>query len=266
MSWTEFIAPQITLANSVSESAKFGFSVARLSIGAKAEVDEATLSEILADAFAKYRLVIARWEGSHQRVPAVVTKSALAHNFELIPCPTLIYWGVELDEVASEGPGKSHGVTPKVETSNDKELLDTLISQTFQNYPSHYAFNPYLPNDTTESAYRDWVKALSVDPTARCQVVYATNDSPAGVGISKHLADQVTEVLLAGIAEGHQNQGLYPHLLQEMINAAHANGATQLVISTQASNIAVQRVWARVGLRPILSVENCQLISGTIRS
>ena len=80
------------------------------------------------------------------------------------------------------------------------------------------------------------------------------------------MPDEVAEVLLAGIAEGHQNQGLYPHLMKEMINAARANGAKQLVISTQASNIAVQRVWARVGLRPILSVENCHLISGTIRS
>jgi len=266
MSWTEFITPQITLANSKSESTTFGFSVARLSIGAKAEVDEATLFEILADAFTKYRLVITRWEGSHQRVPAVLAKSALAHNFELIPCPTLIYWGIDLDEVASEHPGNSQGVIPTVEVSTDIELLDNLISQSFQNYPSHYAFNPYLPSDTTERAYRDWVKALSVDPTARCQVVYATNDSPAGVGISEHLADEVAEVLLAGIAEGHQNRGLYPHLMKEMIHAARANGAKQLVISTQSSNIAVQRVWARVGLRPILSVENCHLISGTIRS
>jgi len=266
MSWTEFISPQITLANSESESAKFGFSVARLSIGAKAEVDEGALSQILADAFAKYRLVITRWEGSHQRVPVVLAKSALSHKFELIPCPTLIYWGIDLDAGPSEHPRKSEGVNPTVEISTDIELMDSLISQTFQNYPSHYAFNPYLPNDTTERAYRDWVKALSVDPTAWCQVIYATNDSPAGVGISKHLADEVAEVLLAGIAEGHQNQGLYPHLMKEMINAARANGAKQLVISTQASNIAVQRVWARVGLRPILSVENCHLISGTIKA
>ena len=266
MGWTESITPEITLARSESESTTFGFSVARLSIGAKAEVDAVTLSEMLADAFTKYQLVIARWEGSHQAVPAVLAKVALAYNFELIPCPTLIYWGLDLNDVPMHDSAESQGEPPIVELNNDLGVLDSLITQTFGNYLSHYAYNPYLPSDTTERAYREWVKALSKDPAARCHVLNTANHLPTGIGISKQLTDDSVEVLLAGISETHQNQGLYPHLMNGMVRTARANSATQLVISTQASNIAVQRVWARIGLRPILSIENCHLVSGTIRS
>jgi RimJ/RimL family protein N-acetyltransferase len=266
MSWTEFVTPEVKLAESESESKTFGFPVARLSIGAGASLDATSLKKTLADALANYKLIIARWESTNQIVPGILGQAAKTANFELIPCPTLIYWGIDLDSQANQQPSVSPADEPKVKVTTDITTLDSLIAETFHNYPSHYAFNPYLPKNTTELAYRGWVKVLSLDPAAQCQVIYSANDAPAGIGISKQLTSEVVEVLIAGIAKAHQNQGLYPVLLTELIRSACNHTSQRLVISTQASNVAVQRVWARMGLRPILSVENCHLISGTIRS
>jgi hypothetical protein len=266
MSWTEFVTPEVKLAESESESKTFGFPVARLSIGAGASLDATNFKRTLADALANYKLIIARWESTNQTVPGILGQAAKTANFELIPCPTLIYWGIDLDGQANQPQAVTPADEPKVKVTKDITTLDSLIAKTFRDYPSHYAFNPYLPKNTTELAYRDWVKVLSLDAEAQCRVIYSANDTPTGIGISKQLTSEVVEVLIAGIAEAHQNRGLYPILLTELIRSARNNNSQRLVISTQANNVAVQRVWARVGLHPILSVENCHLISGTIGS
>jgi RimJ/RimL family protein N-acetyltransferase len=266
MSWTEFVTPEVKLAESDSESKTFGLPVARLSIGAGASVDPTSLKKTLVDALANYKLIIARWESTNQTVPGILSQAAMTANFELIPCPTLIYWGIDLDHQRSQQPSVPPADEPKVRLTKGITTLDSLIAETFRDYPSHYAFNPYLPKNTTELAYRGWVKVLSLDPAAQCQIIYSAGDAPAGIGISKQVTSEVVEVLIAGIAETHQNQGLYQILLTELIRSARNETSQRLVISTQASNIVVQRVWARVGLRPILSVENCHLISGRITS
>jgi len=266
MSWTEFISPQITLANSESESATFGFAVARLSIGAKAKVDEAALFEILADAFTKYRLVITRWEGSHQRVPAVLAKSALAHKFELIPCPTLIYWGIDLNTVNESVSEVVSSSGIKIGLLKDGQGLDALLNKAFEGYQSHYSSNARLPSDTTLVAYRSMINQVGTASNVRGLGVTNVDGEIVGFGMHKVEQPTVSEFQLAAVLPSARGRGFYEVITRAICADAKELGCDQLVSSTQASNTAGQRVWARVGLRPILSVENCHLISGTIKS
>jgi GNAT superfamily N-acetyltransferase len=58
------------------------------------------------------------------------------------------------------------------------------------------------------------------------------------------------EGVLNAVAPAAQGRGLYRALLLEALRWCEGRGATRMVISTQLTNLGVQRVWCLLGFVP----------------
>lgn len=257
MGWLEVSRPGVIVVDSPRESATFGFPTARLTVGAGTKSTELeTVVDSLAMALQRNKLVIARWASECSWVAGVLSTT----GFRLIPNTTLVYWSIN----TNEAPGVTHPESLNYEPSSD--VTAELIREIFETYPNHYATNKFLPANTSLNAYLDWARNLADGSRAKMIEIQTEFGNPAGIGITLDLRPgaPVTEVLLAGIVPKDQKRGLYGQLMAAMCDLAQVNQSTNLVISTQADNTNVQKAWIRSGLKPVLAIDGCHLISETI--
>jgi GNAT superfamily N-acetyltransferase len=84
-----------------------------------------------------------------------------------------------------------------------------------------------------------------------CVAVLGEHDALMALATTLMVNDgQSLEVLLAGTAPNFQGRGVYRSLFAGVVARTAELGCLEVVISTQASNIGVQRAWAALGLRP----------------
>ena len=57
----------------------------------------------------------------------------------------------------------------------------------------------------------------------------------------------------------HRGRGVYAALLSSLLAGLSSQGHDRLVISTQAGNVPVQRLWARAGLLPFAAFTTVHL-------
>ena len=61
------------------------------------------------------------------------------------------------------------------------------------------------------------------------------------------------EGVLFGVARAFQGQGIYRGLIINGMRWCASRGVLKMTVSTQITNIAVQKVWARLGFEPLSS-------------
>jgi len=61
------------------------------------------------------------------------------------------------------------------------------------------------------------------------------------------------EGVLFGVAPWAQGRGIYADLIRAGIEWCRARGQARMIVSTQITNLAVQKVWVRQGFEPSAS-------------
>lgn len=168
---------------------------------------------------------------------------------------TLMYFEISTATQSGAGPGSL-----EICDVGDRSDVDDMVRQAFADYRNHWAANPALARMSVTDAYADWATSSLTDRD-RVVLRYSTQDGQAaGVCLVDDADERFEEILLAGVVPGQRRQGAYQSMLRQVIARAGSLGKDSVVISTQASNIAVMRAWARVGMLPTISLNTLHVM------
>jgi len=163
---------------------------------------------------------------------------------------TLVYYGLELARRASEPPG------PRIRAARpaDLELLVAIAGESFQGYAGHYHADPRLERAACDEAYTSWVRRSLLDRSVADAVNACELDGRLAAFATLRLnSPEEGEGVLFGVAPWAQGRGIYADLMKSGIEWCRAQGCARMVVSTQVTNLAVQKVWVRHGFEPTRS-------------
>jgi GNAT superfamily N-acetyltransferase len=124
----------------------------------------------------------------------------------------------------------------------------------FAGYFGHYHADPKFSKDDCDDIYADWAYRGCLDRRVADQVLVAEIDGDlVGFCLIKVLDDQVGDGTLYGVHPGYRGRGAYRDLVVAAMNWARDKCCTRMVESTQVTNLASQKVWARLGFEPFSS-------------
>ena len=215
-------------AISIQDSARFGITTYRIQPDTQAALREHE------DAF-----VIARIDADRLGL----VQYALKHGFIL--CDTLTYWR---GSVNIEHKPVATGYWARPREAKDAEAIARLTAAAFSDYQGHYHADPRT-RDKAVACYVEWAGNFDgpglVIEHEKWEFPYLHRKV-----IAYGLFGLPCELTLAAVSGEHQGKGLYADLVRACAAWGQENGAGEITISTQVTNLAVQKVWARLGLTP----------------
>ena len=158
-----------------------------------------------------------------------------------VECEPLIYW--EAQSRTTEEP------TRILSFLEDPIEITNLVKSTFSNYRNHYSDDPETSSRIIVSAaYADWA-INSVSSGSGRFLVLDSFQGVQGFALVAHQESHM-EIMLAGTPPEFRRQGFYTELMSALLNSDFDGARRTITISTQISNIEVQRLWARSGFVP----------------
>jgi GNAT superfamily N-acetyltransferase len=161
---------------------------------------------------------------------------------------TLVHWARDLGGVPAADAG-APALRPA--RADEAPAVEALARVAFAGYGGHYHADPRLDRARCDAVYTDWARRSVLDRAVADAVLVAEGEGrllafatlrrgPAGEG----------EGVLFGVAPEAQGRGLYRALMLGGMAWCAAQGRSRMHVSTQVTNLAVQRVWARLGFEP----------------
>ena len=130
-------------------------------------------------------------------------------------------------------------------TSEDYEILDKLISDSFRGYKNHYSSNPLLSVDLSE-AYKEWAHNYVTDRDGKCTwLVKQNNQFIAFISCAFH--DDECEIVLGGTPVSNAGHGVATDNISFAQRYFKNAGYSSIKIMTQVNNYSVQRAWSKAG-------------------
>jgi len=176
-------------------------------------------------------------------VEAIATAQALERSGAFLT-DTLVYYRGSTDKFEP-----SPTACVRLCQTGDRAALEAVARASFSTFFGHYHADPRLDPVAATEGYVQWASSGLTDP-ASVVLVCETEGRLSGFLTAKNLDGKTWEVLLNGVAPEFQHRGLYAALFREIGRRARAQGASQVLVSTQLANMAPQKVWTRAGLEP----------------
>lgn len=247
MSWLDLTSNRLVVTQGVAESARFGMSVLNIRCGSELHNTDQLWDEL---ENSRYDLAVVKY-------PSTNTRLAMQLNLEkysvCIADPT-VYW---MSQKMLTPQRVSHPQIVRVVEVSVSELdsVVRVIESSFAGYQSHWHFNPKTRHIQMAEAYSEWVQNIIGTPFSHTFLVFNDDsDDPIGMAMI-NISGTTLEILLAGISATHQGKGLYGELLKYLTEFGSVRGVNQLVISTQAGNLNVQKAWIHQGWVPAMTVQ-----------
>ncbi len=244
MSWDDLSGEGVTVSASPHDSARFGLTVIRVVVGSHVRDMHAAV-EVVLDAVSRpdVDLAVVRWPAALTALGAHV----VAAGPSVVPADTLVYWAGGSISALED----SLQVAPLSDVPAELAALEQLVRATFDRYVSHYAASPDLDPEGVTEGYVEWALRTAADDPSRTWVA-REDDRLLAFATTRTLAEpRDVEVELAGTSPTHRGRGIYTSLLTGMLARLPEQGHDRLLISTQAGNVGVQRLWAGAGLLPL---------------
>jgi GNAT superfamily N-acetyltransferase len=195
-----------------------------------------------------------------EKVAMVITRCATTdigqvqkmENFGFYLTDTLVYYKNRHLMVADEViPG---GYSWRLASASDAELVECLAAKTFRDFFGHYHADPKLNKRDADLVYSSWAANSCVDCNL-ADVIFLISYGEKVIGFLtvKKTDSETCEIILNGIHPDHQLKGLYTSLVSLAKNWAIENEIKFMLVSTQITNIAPQKVWCRQGFEPFKS-------------
>lgn len=254
MSWRDLDHDDVVAAASQVESDRFGVSLARVTVGRRVVDGEETWRRLALHCDRPEDVLVVRWPSALVGCSAVLAASGRV----VLPADTLTYWDTAASDLARQPVAPD---APRVVRADqvDPAGLHAAVADVFAGYVNHYAANPLLDRALALEGYVDWVaRTLHAQPDAGAVLV--DGDRVLGFGTWTLVPGDHGEFLLGGMRAEARGRGWYGLLLVETARAALAAGVPTVLISTQGSNVGVQRAWARLGLRPRADFTTAHLV------
>jgi GNAT superfamily N-acetyltransferase len=220
------------------DSERFGLRIAR------ALVASGQLSSVL-DFCAAERIdmLIARCATSDW----AATQSMQEMGFLLMD--TLVYYSFDLTKKAIPEDTGEFRIRPL--QSGDKAEIRKVASEAFKDYFGHYHADRRLDSSKCDEGYSSWAeRSCTTDGVADAVLVAEDGGKVAGFATLRLNSPPEVEGLLFGVAPKSQGRGICRSFMIQSLRWCHAQGAKRMVISTQITNVSMQKVWCRSGFEP----------------
>jgi GNAT superfamily N-acetyltransferase len=163
---------------------------------------------------------------------------------------TLLYYNLELArKPQAEPPARVRLARPQ-----EVETLVAIADESFRDYRGHYHADPRLDRSACDATYTDWVRRSLLDRKV-ADAVYACeiDGKLAAFATMRANSPEEGEGVLFGVAPWAKGRGIYADLIRAGIEWCRARGHARMIVSTQITNLAVQKVWVRQGFEPSAS-------------
>jgi hypothetical protein len=130
----------------------------------------------------------------------------------------------------------------------DEKEVQEIAAQSFQGYKGHYHADPRLNQELCDEAYVSWAVRSCTSRDVAHEVLVAEIDGRlAGFATLRRNNDEDGEGVLYGVAPWAQGRGVYRSFMVQSMEWGKTQGLKRMLYSTQITNVAVQKVWVRVG-------------------
>lgn len=220
------------------DSQRFGVRVAR------ARVDVKTLSHALDFCSnEKIDMLIARCStpdlGTVQKMEAA--------GFQLMD--TLVYYSFDLGKRSIPDDRTRAGI--RTFTLEDTPQIERVAVAAFAGYYGHYHADSLLDKNKCDEGYVSWAVRSCTSKQAADEVLVAEHERRIiGFATLRVNSPEEGEILLFGIAPEVQGTGIGGALISGAVEWGSKQQLRRLIISTQLTNIAAQKMWCRAGFEP----------------
>jgi GNAT superfamily N-acetyltransferase len=227
-----------TAAFSEVDTERFGVRVAR------AQVDGKNLSQVLEFCAAeRIDLLIARCATKDLRT----AQEMEALGFLLMD--TLVYYSFDLTK------GTIPDDTPRARVRkfvpDDKVQVETVAAAAFKGYYGHYHADSRLDPSKCDEGYVSWAVRSCASKQVATEVLVAERENKIiGFATLRLNSSEEGEGVLFGVAPEAQGIGVYRSFMVKGMQWCQEQRVKRMVVSTQVTNVAVQKVWCRVGFEP----------------
>lgn len=165
---------------------------------------------------------------------------------------TLVYYEHNLHLINVIVPNEKiiiRGILP-----GEAEDVRTLAAESFKGYRGHYHADSRLDVHQCDDVYKSWAYNSCISKDFANEVLVAVLDDKIVGFASLRINDpKESEVVLNGVLPKSQRMGIYRMLIENSLIWSIRQCVKRMIISTQITNIAVQKVWVRVGFQPTSS-------------
>jgi predicted N-acetyltransferase YhbS len=162
---------------------------------------------------------------------------------------TLVYYHFDLSK--REIPQDTSVFKVRAVQPEDREQIRAVASAAFKGYMGHYHADRRLDRRKCDEAYASWAERSCLPKLAADEVLVAVHGvAAAGFGTLRLNSPQESEGLLFAVAPEWQGKGVCPSLMIRSLEWSRLKGVRSMVISTQITNVSMQKVWCRVGFEP----------------
>lgn len=159
---------------------------------------------------------------------------------------TLVYYARKL--LKKPIPPDTGEISVRPVRPGEEEIVKAVAAESFRGYFGHYHADERLDPVKCDEAYVDWAVRSCVSREVADEVLVADLEGTiAGFATLRMNSEEEGEGVLFGVAPFAQGRGIYRSFMVHGMEWCLSQGARRMVVSTQIINIAVQKVWARVG-------------------
>lgn len=162
---------------------------------------------------------------------------------------TLCYYAFDTNKTPLP-PHKHNHIIIRPLADNEEEYVQRIAGESFVGYSGHYHADPRLINATCDAVYSSWATNSCAARNDSHEVLVAVINQKIVGFITVQTIDGKGETVLSGVSADAQRQGVYHALMGGAVRWCIERGITTILTSTQLSNIAVQKVWVRLGFEP----------------
>lgn len=170
-----------------------------------------------------------------------------ARGFQLMD--TLVYyaWSSARSPILAD-TGKA---TIRPIRQGEEAIVRDIAAESFRGYFGHYHADKRLDRQKCDDAYISWATRSCISRDVASDVLVAdVGGAVSGFATLRLNSPCEGEGVLFGVVPAAQGQGIYRSFMIRAMEWVVAQGASRMVVSTQITNIAVQKVWTRVGFEP----------------
>jgi len=126
-----------------------------------------------------------------------------------------------------------------------------IAAQSFKGYMGHYHADARLDKKKCDETYVSWAERSCLSREAAEEVLVAEkNGDLVGFATLRINSPSEGEGVLFAVSPRAQKTGVYGCLIAAGIDWCRMKGVSSMLVSTQITNFAVQKVWIRQGFEP----------------
>jgi GNAT superfamily N-acetyltransferase len=165
---------------------------------------------------------------------------------------TLVYYVRDLTKTPI--PPDTGKIPVRPIRAGEEEAVKRVAAESFRGYFGHYHADPRLDRTKCDETYISWALRSCVSRDVADEVLVADLEGAiVGFATLRANSSKEGEGVLFGVVPSSQELGIYRSFMIHGMEWCLSKGAASMVVSTQLTNIPVQKVWTRVGFEPCYS-------------